>query len=188
VWQRIALWLLQSVFFPVRDCSSSSVHPVPLKHGLLESDTALAFFDGYPIAEGHALVIPKRHVANLFDLPEAELRAIWSLVAKMHGSLKERFRRDGFNVGMNEGEAAGQTIGHAHVHIIPRRKGDVPDALGELGAPRVGERGIKKPHLGRVGGTKTVVRLEMTASITGRGSRTTAEDCPTGLSEQYSAR
>lgn len=103
---------------------------LPKERILGETDKALAFFDGYPIVEGHTLVIPKRHVANLFDLPEEELRAIWLLVTKMRTSLKERFHPDGFNVGLNEGEAAGQTIGHAHIHIIPRRKGDVPDPRG----------------------------------------------------------
>jgi len=105
---------------------------LPRERILVETDTALAFFDGHPISEGHTLVIPKRHVADLFDLPDEELRAIWSLVAKMRGSLKERFHPDAFNFGLNEGEAAGQTIGHAHIHIIPRRKGDVPDPKGGI--------------------------------------------------------
>jgi len=105
---------------------------LPQERILLETDTALAFFDGFPISEGHTLVIPKRHVADLFDLPDEELRAIWLLVANMRTSLKDKFHPDGFNVGLNEGEAAGQTIGHAHVHIIPRRKGDVPDPKGGI--------------------------------------------------------
>ena len=105
---------------------------LPKERILVETDIALAFFDGYPISEGHTLVIPKRHAAKLFDLPDEELRAIWSLVTKMRGTLKERFHPDGFNVGVNEGEAAGQTISHAHVHIIPRRMGDVPDPKGGI--------------------------------------------------------
>ena len=98
----------------------------------LETDTALAFLDAYPVSEGHALVIPKRHVSRLFDLTEEELRAIWSLVGKVRGLLKGKYQPDGFNVGVNEGEAAGQTIDHAHIHIIPRRKGDVPDPRGGI--------------------------------------------------------
>lgn len=105
---------------------------LPEQRILRETPSALAFFDGYPISEGHALVIPKRHLAHLFDLPNEELQAVWSLAAEVRNLLREKFSPDGFNVGVNEGEAAGQTIGHAHVHIIPRRKGDVPDPRGGI--------------------------------------------------------
>jgi diadenosine tetraphosphate (Ap4A) HIT family hydrolase len=103
---------------------------LPRERILVETDTAIAFFDGYPVTEGHTLIIPRRHVARLFDLPPAELHALWDLVARMHDSLQARFGPDGFNLGLNDGEAAGQTIGHAHVHLIPRRRGDVPDPRG----------------------------------------------------------
>ena len=106
-------------------------HPPP-ERILLETETTLAFLDGYPVTEGHTLLIPKRHVARLFDLSEEELRALWSLVGKVRGLLMEKYRPDGFNVGVNEGEAAGQIIGHAHIHVIPRRKGDVPDPKGGI--------------------------------------------------------
>jgi len=105
---------------------------LPTQRILLETETALAFFDGYPVSEGHALVIPKRHVAHLFDLPQEELQAVWTLVAKVRGVVKGKYHPDAFNIGVNEGEAAGQTIGHAHVHIIPRRKGDVPEPKGGI--------------------------------------------------------
>jgi diadenosine tetraphosphate (Ap4A) HIT family hydrolase len=105
---------------------------LPPERVLLETETALAFFDGYPVTKGHTLLTPKRHVARLFDLSEEELRALWSLVGKVRGLLMEKYRPDGFNVGVNEGEAAGQTIGHAHIHVIPRRKGDVPDPKGGI--------------------------------------------------------
>lgn len=103
---------------------------LPRERILVETDAAIAFFDGYPVTEGHTLIIPRRHVARLFDLAPAELQALWDLVARMRDSLQGRFRPDGFNLGLNEGEAAGQTIGHAHVHLIPRRRGDVPDPRG----------------------------------------------------------
>lgn len=96
----------------------------------LENDFAVAFPDGFPVTEGHTLVVPKRHVASLFDLPEEEQAALWSLVALVRGKLMAELQPDGFNVGLNDGPAAGQTVMHAHVHIIPRRKGDVPDPRG----------------------------------------------------------
>ena len=97
---------------------------------LLENDFAAAFLDGFPVAEGHMLVVPKRHVASLFDLPEEEQAALWRLVALVRGKLMAELKPDGFNVGVNDGSAAGQTVMHAHVHVIPRRKGDVADPRG----------------------------------------------------------
>ena len=96
----------------------------------VETETCSAFFDSYPVSDGHTLVIPKRHVLILHDLPQSELNDVWALVAKMRHQLVQRFEPNGFNIGVNEGPAAGQTIGHAHVHIIPRRNGDVPDPRG----------------------------------------------------------
>jgi len=96
----------------------------------LTTTHSVAFLDGYPVAEGHALVIPRRHVASLFDLPAAEYADAWLLVTRVRQALAERFHPDGFNVGVNDGPAAGQTVPHAHIHIIPRRVGDVADARG----------------------------------------------------------
>ena len=98
----------------------------------LENDVAFAIPDAFPVAEGHTLVIPKLHVASLFDLPEEEQAGIWQLVAAIRSVLVMDLRPDGFNIGINDGEAAGQTVMHAHVHVIPRRKGDAADPRGGL--------------------------------------------------------
>ena len=82
------------------------------------------------VAEGHSLVVPKRHVASLFDLPDEEQAALWRLVALVRGNLMAELKPDGFNFGVNDGSAAGQTVMHAHVHVIPRRKDDVADPRG----------------------------------------------------------
>ena len=97
---------------------------------LMETATTIAFLDGYPIAEGHTLVIPRRHVASVFDLTEHDQQQLWRQVASVRQLLAQRYRLDGFNIGVNDGGAAGQTVPHAHVHVIPRRKGDVPDPRG----------------------------------------------------------
>lgn len=97
---------------------------------LLESEFAVAFSDGFPVAKGHTLVIPKRHVASLFELSGDEQAAVWALVAQVRAVLLAELRPDGFNVGLNDGPAAGQTVMHAHVHVIPRRHGDVADPRG----------------------------------------------------------
>lgn len=96
----------------------------------LENDSAAAFLDAYPVAEGHILVVPKRHVASLFDLFEEEQAEIWTLVARVRAKLMDEHKLDGFNIGVNDGLAAGQTVLHAHVHVIPRRTGDVADPRG----------------------------------------------------------
>jgi diadenosine tetraphosphate (Ap4A) HIT family hydrolase len=92
---------------------------------------AFAIRDKYPVTQLHTLVIPNRHVLTFFDLFEPERRAINQLLDKARSEI---IRKDllvtGFNVGINNGETAGQTIGHAHVHLIPRRQGDVQDPTG----------------------------------------------------------
>ena len=98
----------------------------------LETDAAVAVLDGFPVSDGHSLAIPKRHVELLFDLPEGELMEVWALVGKVRRLLQQKYKPDGFNIGVNEGQAAGQTIGHAHVHIIPRQTGDVADPRGGI--------------------------------------------------------
>ena len=105
---------------------------IPPERIWLATEHALAFPDSFPISPGHTLVIPVRHIASVFDLSEAEQGALWALVAKVRAAIHERLRPDGFNIGLNDGTAAGQTIAHAHIHIIPRRKGDVPDPRGGI--------------------------------------------------------
>ena len=96
----------------------------------LECEFAVAIFDAFPVTAGHTLVVPKRHVTSLFDLPEVEQAAVWMVVAKVRAKLMAELKPDGFNVGLNDGKEAGQTVMHAHVHVIPRRKGDVADPRG----------------------------------------------------------
>ena len=93
---------------------------------------ALAFNDNFPISEGHALVIPIRHIESIYDLSEEEQTNLWALVGRVRQTLVEKLHPDGFNIGVNDGAAAGQTIDHAHIHVIPRRKGDVPDPRGGI--------------------------------------------------------
>jgi diadenosine tetraphosphate (Ap4A) HIT family hydrolase len=94
------------------------------------STHARAFADAYPVTNGHTLVVPIRHVASLFDLPADELADIWRLVGEVRAALAASHDADAFTIGVNDGEAAGQTVEHAHVHVIPRRRGDVPDPRG----------------------------------------------------------
>lgn len=91
---------------------------------LTESATAYSMYDGYPLSKGHALIVPKRHISNYFDLPAKEQSACWLMANKIQQILTAEFQPDGFNVGMNINRAAGQMMNHATIHIIPRYHGD----------------------------------------------------------------
>ena len=95
------------------------------------NEHAVAFRDGYPVTELHTLVIPKRHVTTYFELTEDERKSIHTLLESQRAKIMaEDDTVEGFNIGWNCGEAAGQTVFHAHVHLIPRRKGDVENPRG----------------------------------------------------------
>lgn len=95
-----------------------------------ENEHAVGFRDRFPVSLGHALVVPRRHESDFFALPREEQLAVWDLAAGVRGALAEELGLTSFNAGVNAGEAAGQTVSHAHVHVIPRRPGDVPDPRG----------------------------------------------------------
>ncbi len=98
----------------------------------MQTPHAWSIPDAYPLTEGHTLIIPRSHVASIFELPESVQTELWSFVARVRLLLIEKHRTCGFNIGINDGVAAGQTINHAHIHIIPRRTGDVPDPRGGI--------------------------------------------------------
>lgn len=97
---------------------------------LLSNEHAVAFPDGYPLSLGHTLVVPRIHEADIFRIPHEVRAAVWRLVDEVHSRLNEELNPDGFNIGVNVLGAAGQTIDHAHVHVIPRHIGDVEDPRG----------------------------------------------------------
>jgi diadenosine tetraphosphate (Ap4A) HIT family hydrolase len=97
-----------------------------------ENEQAVAIADAFPVSPGHTLVIPRRHVADFFGLRTAEVAAVMELLFRMQTRLAAECRPDGFNVGVNAGKTAGQTVMHAHVHLIPRFDGDVTDPCGGI--------------------------------------------------------
>lgn len=96
----------------------------------LEHELAYSALDSYPVSPGHTLVIPRRHVASFFDLTPEEVNACMGLITEERMRLDEEFKPDGYNIGVNVGPAAGQSVFHAHIHIIPRYKGDVENPQG----------------------------------------------------------
>ena len=95
-----------------------------------ESKHSIAILDRYPVSTGHTLVIPKRHIKSYFDLTQDEVDELWDSVKNVKETLDYMYEPDGYNIGINIGEAAGQTIPHCHIHVIPRYNGDVEDPLG----------------------------------------------------------
>lgn len=97
---------------------------------IAEARFSLAVFDSFPVSKGHALVIPRRHVATIWEMTEEEYADAFLLVRKVKDVLRERFDANAFNVGVNCGEVAGQSVWHAHIHVIPRYAGDSPNPKG----------------------------------------------------------
>jgi len=110
--------------------TSTCIFCNPEREILAENEAAIAVFDSYPVTPGHALVLPRRHVATIWELEDVEYDACFRLVRELRAILEMRYGPDGFNVGANCGEAAGQSVWHAHIHVIPRYKGDVADPRG----------------------------------------------------------
>ncbi len=102
---------------------------------ILEDELAFVTFDKYPVNPGHALIIPKRHIENFFEATPYEFIAMLSLLTQMRRRTDAQLAPDGYNVGINVGEAAGQTVKHLHMHLIPRFFGDMEN-------PRGGVRGV----------------------------------------------
>ena len=102
---------------------------------VIENELAFIRYDGYPVSPGHCLIVPRRHVAEYFQATPEEKAAIWALVDEMKIIIDKEFNPDGYNVGVNIGESAGQSVPHIHVHMIPRYKGDMEN-------PRGGVRGV----------------------------------------------
>lgn len=97
---------------------------------IMKNDYAMAVYDGYPVTKGHMLIIPKRHIVSLFEASIEEQMSLLDLLAKAHAQLLEEENPDGFNIGINDGAAAGQTVMHLHIHLIPRYSGDTDDPRG----------------------------------------------------------
>ena len=94
------------------------------------SSYGLVVRDAFPISPGHTLIIPKRHVGSFFDLSSDEREDLMSLLGTAKANVEAEFKPDGYNIGINDGPVAGQTVPHLHVHLIPRYKGDMPDPRG----------------------------------------------------------
>ena len=121
----------------VPECAFCRVEPERI---FLAGDAILAFWDLFPVSPGHALIVPRRHVTTWFEATTVEQQALVVAIGAVRDAIEQRARDrgdpvpDGYNVGFNAGEAAGQTVFHAHVHVIPRYRGDNPSPRGGIRA------------------------------------------------------
>lgn len=93
-------------------------------------DVTLVIRDAFPVSPGHTLIIPRRHVGSFFELTPPERASMFELLTQAKAELDGTLQPDGFNIGINDGAAAGQTVPHLHLHLIPRYRGDTPDPRG----------------------------------------------------------
>jgi diadenosine tetraphosphate (Ap4A) HIT family hydrolase len=98
----------------------------------LETSQVLGLWDGFPVSAGHALIVPSRHVARWSEATPDERQELTSAIAEVQRIIGELYHPNAFNVGFNDGPAAGQTVSHLHIHVIPRYKGDVSDPRGGI--------------------------------------------------------
>lgn len=122
--------LVKNIFTDCPFCS-----PEKERELIVESATAFSIYDKFPVNDGHALIIPKKHCPNYFDLTFKEQSACIFMLNTVKQIISEKFKPNGFNIGININEVAGQTISHVHIHLIPRYNGDVKE-------PRGGVRGV----------------------------------------------
>ena len=116
---------------------------------VIDNALATAHYDSYPVSAGHCLITPRRHVAEYFQATAAEKAAIWELVDEMKLIIDREFSPDGYNLGVNVGKAAGQSIPHLHIHVIPRYAGDVENPQGGVrGVIPHKQKYVRKPRTG----------------------------------------
>lgn len=105
---------------------------LPVDRVMGQNAHAVWIRDGFPVSRGHSLVIPRRHLASFFEATQEERSALLALLDDARAAAIAEFQPDGFNIGINDGAAAGQTVPHLHIHLIPRYAGDVQDPRGGI--------------------------------------------------------
>lgn len=122
--------MMNDVLVSAKECGCLFCE-MPAQRVVMENTYAYAVRDGFPVTAGHSLIIPKRHVSDYFGLTQQELLACDELIRRLRQTILQHDASvAGFNIGANAGEVAGQTVFHCHIHLIPRRVGDVANPRG----------------------------------------------------------
>jgi len=111
----------------IKECPFCSL---PQDRVIDSNELGLVIRDGFPISPGHTLIIPKRHVGSFFEITKAERDTLLELLDEAKKVIDRELKPTGFNIGINDGPAAGQTVPHLHIHLIPRFKDDQEDPRG----------------------------------------------------------
>jgi diadenosine tetraphosphate (Ap4A) HIT family hydrolase len=112
--------------------SSCPFCTLPPERIIQQNEHTVLILDAYPVSQGHSLIIPKKHVASWFDITATERDSMISLLDLAKEKITSASSPDGFNIGINDGPAAGQTVPHLHMHLIPRYTHDQPDPRGGI--------------------------------------------------------
>jgi len=115
-----------------KDCLFCRILEEKEREIIYDNKSFYTVLDKFPVNPGHALIIAKRHIASLFDLSREDFSDLFAALSKTKELIKEKYHPDGYNIGVNEGEAAGRTIDHLHIQFIPRYKGDVLNPRGGI--------------------------------------------------------
>jgi diadenosine tetraphosphate (Ap4A) HIT family hydrolase len=99
---------------------------------IFQDDLVMTIRDDFPVSQGHTLIIPKRHIVSFFEATEAEQMALLRALQAAQKDLNQQYAPDGYNIGINDGVAAGQTVMHLHIHLIPRYQGDCSNPRGGI--------------------------------------------------------
>ena len=115
-----------------KKCTFCSIQKEKKSQHIVENESFFARYDKFPVSKGHVDIVSKRHVTSIFDLCEREVIQLFYIMEKTKRKIDKKFRPDAYNIGINEGRAAGRTVDHLHIHLIPRYKGDVADPTGGI--------------------------------------------------------
>ncbi|GAA4239346.1 hypothetical protein GCM10022254_59080 [Actinomadura meridiana] len=114
------------------DCLFCKVDDPQINRTLCENDLFYARYDNFPANPGHVEIVPKRHVVSFFDLEDHEVLSAFSLMRTAREMIDEKYFPEAYTIGVNDGKAAGRSIDHLHIHLIPRHQGDVDDPRGGI--------------------------------------------------------
>ncbi|MEV5088695.1 HIT family protein [Streptomyces griseoincarnatus] len=128
----LSRWIRHSATESDSSCIFCQRHQPELNHVMHENKTFYVRYDNFPATAGHVEVVPKRHVESFFELTPKEVKDAYALILSTRERLTKEHDLDGFTIGVNEGRAAGRTVDHLHIHLIPRRFGDVTDPRGGI--------------------------------------------------------
>lgn len=117
---------------PSIECLFCDIDNPDKNHVIAQNDLVYARWDNFPVADGHAEIVPKRHMESFFELNDDEVTALFGLAKIVREIILDKYQPAAFNIGVNDGEAAGRTVHHLHLHLIPRYTGDVANPRGGI--------------------------------------------------------